>query len=184
VATAGLAVPAGAQQDSGAVRVRLAVQETIKVGRPAPLFQLPYATQAGPGPADQPFDLAKELGRVVVLAFYPKDFSPGCTAEWRTFGAQADSLFGPEVVVAGISPDSLTSHVAFARSLQLPFKLLADPGLDVIRRYGVMGETKVRRVVIVVGRDGRVRYFDPAFAELDPQHYRDLAAAVRAAKEN
>jgi peroxiredoxin Q/BCP len=183
VATMMVAGTAAGQADSSGVRVRFALEDVIKVGRPAPVFTLPYATRSGPGPADQPFDLAKELGRVVVIAFYPGDFTPGCTAEWRAFAQQADSLFGDGVVVAGISVDSLDSHVRFARELELPFKLLSDRSQQVARIYGVAQGAKVRRVVIVVGRDGRVTWFDPAFAELDPQRYVQLAAAVRAAKE-
>jgi peroxiredoxin Q/BCP len=86
------------------------------------------------------------------------------------------------VVVAGISPDSLESHVRFARELELPFKLLSDPELRVARQYGATDGNRMRRVVVVVGRDGIVRYVDPAFAALDPQSYLQLGAAVEAAR--
>ncbi|HRP07714.1 MAG TPA: peroxiredoxin [Gemmatimonadales bacterium] len=174
------AIPAAAQNP---VSVRLSVQEEIRVGRQAPAVVLPYATRDGVGPAGQPFDLRKELGLVVVLAFYPGDFTPGCLAEWRTLRDQAPSLFGPDVVVAGVSADSLESHIRFASELMLPFKLLSDPGLRVIRSLGLADGDRARRAVVVVGRDGRVRYFDPAFAALDPQSYQQLGAAVQAARK-
>lgn len=174
------AVPAAAQNP---ISVRLSVQEEVRVGRAAPAVVLPYATRDGVGPAGQPFDLRKELGLVVVLAFYPGNFTPGCLAEWRTLRDQAASLFGPDVVVAGISSDSLESHIRFASELMLPFKLLSDQGLRVSRNFGVADGDRARRAVVVVGRDGKVRYFDPAFAALDPQSYQQLGAAVQAARK-
>ena len=171
-----------AAQDSAPVRLRLAVEEAPRVGRPAPALRLPYATRHGIGPADQPFDLGKELGRVVVVAFYPGDFTPGCTAEWRAFRDRADALFGADVVVAGVSADSLASHVRFASELDLPFKLLSDPDRRVARRWGASDGRSTRRVVVVVGRNGTVRYVDPAFAALDPASYAALDAAVEAAR--
>ena len=165
------------------VPVRLRVADDVRVGQAAPQVVLPYATRDGVGPAAQPFDLRKELGLVVVLAFYPGDFTPGCAAEWRTLRDRAATLFGPDVVVAGISADSLDSHIRFARELDLPFKLLSDPKLAVARNFGVVDGDRARRAVVVVGRDGVVRYFDPAFAALDPQSYSQLGAAVQAARK-
>jgi peroxiredoxin Q/BCP len=180
-----LAAPIGAQanRQEVPVPVRLRVADDVRVGQAAPQIVLPYATRDGVGPAAQPFDLRKELGLVVVLAFYPGDFTPGCAAEWRTLRDRAATLFGPDVVVAGISADSLDSHIRFARELDLPFKLLSDPRLSVARNYGVADGDRARRAVVVVGRNGVVRYFDPAFAALDPQSYTQLGAAVQAARK-
>lgn len=163
--------------------VRLALEDAPRVGRIAPALVLPYATAAGIGPADQPFDLAKEVGAVVVIAFYPGDFTPGCTAEWRAFRDRAAAMFGNGVVVVGVSRDSLASHVRFAQALELPFKLLSDPDLAVSRRYAAASGNSAKRVVVVVGRDGRVAFVDPAFAALDPESYVRLATAIAAAKE-
>lgn len=184
-ALAVLAAPLGAQVNNHDVPVpiRLRVADDVRVGQAAPQIVLPYATRDGVGPAAQPFDLRKELGLVVVLAFYPGDFTPGCAAEWRTLREQSATLFGPDVVVAGISADSLDSHIRFARELDLPFKLLSDPRLTVARNYGVADGDRSRRAVVVVGRNGVVRYFDPAFAALDPQSYSQLGAAVQAARK-
>lgn len=164
-------------------RLRLGLEDLPRVGHDAPAIRLPYATASGLGPAEQPFELAKELGNVVVIAFYPGDFTPGCTAEWRAFRDRAATLFGSGVVVVGISKDSLASHQRFAQELELPFKLLSDSDLLVARRYAAVDGSRARRVVVVVGRDGRVRFVDLAFAPLDPESYVHLAAAVAAAKE-
>lgn len=179
------ALPLAAQQNSASapVTVRLRMADDLRMGRQAPQVQLPYATRDGAGPEDQPFDLRKELGNVVVLAFYPGDFTPGCTAEWRALRDRAETLFGTGVVVAGISADSIESHVRFARELDLPFKLLSDPRMNVIRRFDAAAGDRARRVVVVVGRDGTVRYIDPAFAALDPQSYVHLGQAVEAARK-
>lgn len=179
----GAAAPAIAQRDTGAVRLRLALEEGVKVGRPAPEVKLPYATRDSIGPASQPFDLSRELGHVVVLAFFPGDFTPGCVAEWQALRDRAATMFGPDVVVAGISADSLASHVRFAREYDLPFKFLSDTALDVTRRYAFLDGPRSRRAVVVVGRDGRVRYVDAGFAALDPQSYVHLGAAIQAARE-
>jgi peroxiredoxin Q/BCP len=153
------------------------------VGRRAPPFRLPWANKDGVGPADQPYDLELDRGKTVVLAFYPRDFTSGCTAEMRTFAEQYDSLFGSDVVVVGISTDSLATHTRFAASLNLPFRLLSDPRQDVARRYAANDRSGyLRRVVYVVGPDGKVRYRNMRFNALDPKHYVDLSAAVRRAR--
>ena len=153
------------------------------VGRRAPSFRLPWANKDGVGPADQPYDLSLDRGKTVVLAFFPRDFTSGCTAEMRTFAEQYDSLFGPDVVVVGISTDSLATHTRFAASLNLPFRLLSDPAQDVAKRYAANDKSGyLRRVVYVIGPDGKVSYRNMRFNALDPKHYADLGAAVRRAR--
>lgn len=151
-----------------------------EVGRRAPLFRLPWANKDGLGPADEPYDLSLDRGRTVVLAFFPRDFTSGCTAEMQTFAEQYDSLFGPDVTVVGISTDSLATHTRFAASLNLPFRLLSDPQQQVAGRYAAKDRSGyMRRVVYVIGPDGKIRYRNMRFNALDPKHYADLAAAVR-----
>jgi peroxiredoxin Q/BCP len=153
------------------------------VGRRAPSLRLPWANKDGVGPADQPYDLSLDRGKTVVLAFFPRDFTSGCTAEMRTFAEQYDSLFGPDVVVLGISTDSLATHTRFAASLNLPFRLLSDPAQDVAKRYAANDKSGyLRRVVYVIGPDGKVSYRNMRFNALDPKHYADLGAAVRRAR--
>ena len=151
-----------------------------EVGRRAPLFRLPWANKDGLGPADEPYDLSLDRGRTVVLAFFPRDFTSGCTAEMQTFAEQYDSLFGPDVTVVGISTDSLATHTRFAARLNLPFRLLSDPQQQVAGRYAAKDRSGyMRRVVYVIGPDGKIRYRNMRFNALDPKHYADLAAAVR-----
>lgn len=152
------------------------------VGRRAPNFTLPWANKDGVGPAGAPYELWRDRGKTVVLAFYPKDFTSGCTAELRTFAEQYDSLFGPGVVVLGVSRDSLESHVRFATSLVLPFRLLSDPDQAVARKFGSNGEEYMHRTVYVIGPTGVVTYRNLSFNALDPRHYAELAGAVRAAR--
>jgi peroxiredoxin len=176
-------VPARAQDEPAPLRFRLTLDDAPRVGKAAPPVVAPYATQHGAGPADQPFDLSRELGRVVVLVFYPDNASPASIAEWRALRERAATLTAPGVVLVGISTDSLASHVRFAAELDLPFKLLGDPDRAIIQRYGMSNGPRARRAAVVIGPDGVVRYVDPAFAALDSASYLHLAAAVRAAQE-
>ncbi len=167
-------------QDSAVRRPTAVMVSGPDVGHRAPTFVLPWANGNGVGPADQPYDLSLDRGKTVVLAFFPRDFTSGCTAEMKTFAAQYDSLFGPEVVVVGISTDSLETHRRFAASLGLPFRLLSDPGQEVARRYASRDKSGyMRRTVYVVGPDGRVQYRNIRFDAQDPSDYAELGAAVR-----
>ena len=154
-----------------------------EVGDDAPEFTLPWATRDSVGPSDAPFRLAHQRGKVVVLAFFPRDFTSGCTAEMRTFTDQYDLLFGEGVEVVGISVDSLTTHVSFASSLGLPFKLLSDPSQSVAKQYGSQGsQGTMRRTVYVIDPEGKVAYRNLRFGALDRRSYDELKAAVREAR--
>jgi peroxiredoxin Q/BCP len=152
-------------------------------GSTAPEFSLPWANREVAGPTDAPYELWRDRGKTVVLAFYPRDFTQGCTAQMQTFADQYDTLFGPDVVVVGISADSLATHRRFAASLDLPFRLLSDPDQKVARKYGSNGEAgRPRRTIFVIGPDGRIRYRNLHFNALDPKHYAELGSAVQAAR--
>jgi peroxiredoxin Q/BCP len=152
-------------------------------GARAPEFSLPWATRETVGTPDAPYELWRDRGKTVVLAFYPSDFTKGCTAEMQTFADQYDTLFGPDVVVLGISADPLESHQRFAASLDLPFRLLSDPDLEVARKYGSKGDGgRPKRTVFVIGPDGRVKYRNLKFNALDPKDYSALGSAVQAAR--
>jgi peroxiredoxin Q/BCP len=149
----------------------------------APGFSLQWATKDTIGTPDAPYELWRDRGKTVVLAFYPADFTKGCTAELQTFADQYDTLFGEDVVVLGISSDSLASHKRFAASLDLPFRLLSDPDLTVARKYASHGDGgRAKRTVFVVGPDGKIRYQNLKFNPLDPKDYSALGSAVRAAR--
>jgi thioredoxin-dependent peroxiredoxin len=174
------AVPLAAQKDSA---VKAVLQSGPEVGRRAPDFSLPWANKDGIGPVEAPYQLASDRGRTVVVAFYPRDFTKGCTAQMQTFTEQYDTLFGPDVTVVGISTDSVATHQRFAASLAVPFRLLSDPEQRVSKQYGSKDSGGInRRTVYVIGPDGKVKYRNLKFNALDPQAYSELQAAVRATR--
>jgi thioredoxin-dependent peroxiredoxin len=169
---------ASAQTGSGKVKVML--QGGPDIGHRAPDFSLPWAAKDGVGAIESPYQLASDRGKTVVIAFFPRDFTKGCTAELRTFAEQYDSLFGPDVVVVAISTDSVTTHKRFAESLNLPFRLLSDPEQRVSKQYASKDPDGYnRRTVYVVAPDGKVAYRNLQFDAMDPKDYANLRTAVR-----
>jgi thioredoxin-dependent peroxiredoxin len=172
---------------------RLAGQDTVgpptailvdgpREGDRAPDFSLPWASRDTVSGA-QWFSLSGQRGRVVVLAFFPKAFTSGCTAEMKTFTEQYADLFGNDVTIVGISADTLGTQQRFAASLGLPFRLLSDVDQKVSRKYGSADRGGYnRRTVYVIGPTGRVSYTDLRFGALDPKAYSRLKAAIQAAR--
>jgi peroxiredoxin Q/BCP len=105
----------------------------IEIGRPAPDFDLPNQH-------DERRTLKQLRGKWVVLYFYPKDNTSGCTAEACRFREASSALKKAGAVVLGVSPDSVRSHAGFAGKLSLPFDLLADTEKTVCNAYGVWQE--------------------------------------------
>ncbi len=129
----------------------------IEEGEKAPPFTLP--DQDG-----NPVSLADLAGRDVILYFYPRDETPGCTKEacaFRDLWGQIEAL---GAVVVGVSPDSSESHREFVDNHELPFTLLADPDKKVMKAYGAWGEktmygrktTGTIRSTVWIGPDGDV----------------------------
>lgn len=176
-------VHAALGQDSGAVRLKLALEDVVVVGRQAPPVVLPYATRDSVGPVTQPFDLTKELGRTVVLVFFPAVPGPAAVEAWRAIAAREGRWLDSGVVIAGVSADLPADQVRFAQQVALPFKLLSDKGSSVARRYGAAHTSAARYAVVVIGRDSRVRYVDTRFEPRTPASYVHLDAALRAARE-
>ena len=87
--------------------------------------------------------LSDFLGKKVVLYFYPKDNTPGCTRQACAFAQNHSNFEDKNVVVIGISTDSVASHLNFAEKYELPFVLLSDPELQAIQAYGVWQEKKL-----------------------------------------
>ena len=87
--------------------------------------------------------LSDFLGKKVVLYFYPKDNTPGCTRQACAFAASYEQFKTQDIVVIGISKDSADSHLKFAQKYDLPFILLSDPELQAIQAYGVWQEKKL-----------------------------------------
>ena len=87
--------------------------------------------------------LSDYLGKKVVLYFYPKDNTPGCTRQACAFAEIYEAFKAQDVIVIGVSKDSVASHVKFAQKYDLPFVLLSDPELKAIEPYGVWQEKKM-----------------------------------------
>ena len=107
----------------------------LEVGTKAPAFTLP--DQNG-----EPVSLSDFAGKKVVLYFYPRDNTPGCTRQACAFAGAYEAFEQAGVVVIGVSKDSAASHQKFAAKHQLPFLLLSDPERTAIQAYGVWQEKK------------------------------------------
>ena len=108
----------------------------LEIGMKAPEFTLPDKDGSS-------VSLSDFLGKKVVLYFYPKDNTPGCTRQACAFAAAYEGFKAKDVAVIGISRDSVASHLKFAQKHDLPFVLLSDPELQAIQAYGVWQEKKL-----------------------------------------
>ena len=108
----------------------------LEVGTKAPAFTLPDKD-------GNPVSLSDFAGKKVVLYFYPKDNTPGCTRQACAFAAAYADFKTMDVAVIGVSKDSAASHQRFAEKHGLPFLLLSDPELSAIQAYGVWQEKKL-----------------------------------------
>ena len=130
----------------------------IDEGKPAPDFEL--TSDSG-----ESIKLSDLRGRQVVLYFYPKDDTPGCTTQACGIRDAYAEFEQAGAVVLGVSPDDERSHVKFKQKYDLPFTLLADEGHVVAEEYGVWAEKKymgrtymgVERSTFVIGEDGNVK---------------------------
>ena len=147
------------------------------VGDPAPDFTL--ATDEG-----RELTLSSLRGRPVVLYFYPKDDTSGCTAQACGFRDAFPRFAQGEAVILGVSPDSVRSHARFREKYDLPFTLLADEDHAVAERYGVWAEKSMYgrkywgnlRTTFVVDRVGRIAR---VFERVKPAgHAAEVAAAL------
>jgi peroxiredoxin Q/BCP len=129
----------------------------IEEGKPAPDFEL--KSDAG-----DTVKLSDFRGRPVVLYFYPKDDTPGCTTEACEFRDAYDVYRERGAEILGVSPDDVASHEKFKSKFELPFTLLADPEHEVAEKYGVWGERQyagktymgINRSTFVIDREGNV----------------------------
>ncbi|MCM1259738.1 MAG: peroxiredoxin [Prevotella sp.] len=110
--------------------------------------------------------LSDFLGKTIVLYFYPKDHTPGCTKEALGFKMFFEEFKKRDVVIIGISKDSSASHFKFAQAFELPFLLLSDPSLTTIQNYDVWHEKKlygksymgVVRTTYIIDSNGQIIY--------------------------
>ena len=149
----------------------------LKVGDPAPAFTA--KTNGG-----QTVSLADYAGRHVVLYFYPKDDTPGCTKEACAFRDGFADFTKQGAVVLGVSADSVKAHDKFVLKFRLPFPLLADEDKSIVQAYGVWGEKTfmgrryqgIHRVTFLIGPDGRIKQIWP---QVKPaEHAAEVLAAL------
>jgi peroxiredoxin Q/BCP len=152
---------------------------TLKEGDTAPAF----TAKTGDGHTTS---LSDFKGKHVVLYFYPKDDTPGCTKEACGFRDQIKALEKAGAVVLGVSTDSVESHRKFAEKFELPFRLLADADRNIVNAYGVWGEKTflgrrylgTHRVTFLIGPEGRIRKIWP---KVSPgEHAGEVIASLHA----
>jgi peroxiredoxin Q/BCP len=150
----------------------------IEEGKPAPDFEL--RSDAG-----ETIRLSELRGKPVVLYFYPKDDTPGCTTQACGIRDAYGEFEKEGAVVLGVSPDDEKSHAKFREKYELPFALLADTDHQVAEQYGVWGEKRymgrtylgVMRWTFVIDADGNVK---KVFPDVKPaQHAENVLAALR-----
>jgi thioredoxin-dependent peroxiredoxin len=140
-----------------------AIELKIKVGDMAPDFS---ATANG----GESISLSDFKGKNVVLYFYPRDDTPGCTKEACSFRDEHAALRRKGAVILGVSTDAVKAHDKFVEKYKLPFALLADEDHAIVQAYGVWGKKTfmgrkyegTHRVTFLIGPDGRIRKIWPA----------------------
>ncbi len=134
------------------------IQTAPKIGRVAPNFRLPAT-------GDQTIELKGLRGKQVVLYFYPKDNTSGCTAEARDFAANHAAFRRAGTLILGVSRDSIASHEKFKQKYELPFELLADTDEKVCKLYDVLKEKNmygrkvigIERSTFLIDASGKLR---------------------------
>jgi peroxiredoxin Q/BCP len=127
--------------------------ETLSIGDTAPDFET--VDQDG-----NKVRLSDFKDGVVVLYFYPKDNTPGCTMEAKNFRDNIDMFKDKGIKVLGVSVDSSESHKKFQDKFNLNFTLLSDKPKDIVKKYGVMGLATAKRVTYII-KDGKIVYVYP-----------------------
>jgi thioredoxin-dependent peroxiredoxin len=181
-----VAAPLAAQsaQMQGAAPAMAPAAVAPAVGEVAPDFTLPWAD--GKGPKAEPLTLSKLRGQVVVLAFYPADFSSGCTIEMTKFRDDYKSIFGEGVTVIPISHDSISTHARWVTEKGFPFSLASDTSGSVAKLYASLNATRPQyfsRTIYVIGKDGKIVWTSPRFNVNAQSGYDDLTAAIAGARK-
>ena len=145
---------------------------TLKVGDPAPEFNLQ-------GSDGKTYKLSDFRGKqAVVLAWFPKAFTPGCTAECKSFKEKGDEIRKYDVAYFTISTDNAETNARFAKSLDVDYPILADPDKEVAKAYGVVNATRPMafRWTFYIDKDGKIAAIDENVQTA--HHASDVAAKL------
>jgi peroxiredoxin len=149
--------------------------EDTRPGRVAPALILPQVTAEGASPV--PYELAKELGLVVVLSFCSSLGDEGCVGVWRGW-QDAGQVFGGGVSVVGVAGDPVSGAVGLAAQGGLRGRFLADSAGREARRWGIRPATPGQAAVFVINPEGRIQYRDLQYDPLDSAAWGRLWQAV------
>lgn len=138
------------------------MEKELKVGDTAPDFEVPSM--------EGKVMLSDYRGKVVVVYFYPKDDTPGCTMEACNFRDNYEDFKSRGIEVIGVSVDSEKSHKKFTEKYSLPFLLAADTSKEVSKRYNVLGLGTARRVTYIINRDGKIAHIYPKVSPKEHAH--------------
>ncbi|MGA2248261.1 MAG: thioredoxin-dependent thiol peroxidase [Verrucomicrobiota bacterium] len=154
-----------------------AIELTLKEGDSAPVFSAPAS-------GGETVSLAALRGKNVILYFYPKDDTPGCTKEACAFRDNFAAFKEKSAVILGVSVDPVKAHDKFVEKFKLPFTLLADVDKRIVAAYGVWGEKAfmgrkylgTHRVTFLIGPDGRIKKIWPLVKP--DEHAAEVLAAL------
>jgi len=151
------------------------MENLLKIGDTAPDFEA--IDQNG-----KKLKISERKGNVVVLYFYPKDFTPGCTAEACNFRDNFEEFTKRGIDVIGISVDSEGTHKKFAEKLGIPFILISDRTKEISKKYNVLGLTSAKRVTFIIDKDGRIAHI---FEKVSPkEHAKEVINKINEMKIN
>ena len=129
----------------------------IKENSKAPIFNLPSSN-------NQNFEINKNLNQYLVIYFYPRDNTPGCTSEAKDFSKLYKEFKKLDCEIVGISKDDIESHKKFIDKFKIPFQLLSDEKIVVLKKYGVWGEKSmygkkfmgIKRTTVLINPKGKI----------------------------
>ena len=144
---------------------------TLPVGAAAPAFTAKDTT-------GKTVKLSDFAGQILVLYFYPKDDTPGCTKEACSFRDSYSEFRGKDIAVLGVSRDSEVSHQQFTEKFSLPFPLLADVDGAITKAYDVVKGDKAKRVTYIIDKIGRIAQVYEGDNLNTETHAKDILAAM------
>jgi peroxiredoxin Q/BCP len=129
----------------------------IKINSKAPIFKLPSSS-------NQNFEISKNLNQYLVIYFYPRDNTPGCTNEAKDFAKLYKEFKKLNCEIVGISKDSIESHKKFINKFKIPFQLLSDEKMIALKKYGAWGEKSmygkkfmgIKRTTVLINPKGKI----------------------------